>query len=321
MDMICIDISNVDNVELNDEIKLLGKEPEINAATLTKIYNGSIYELLCQLGRRAKRFYYYKGSLIDDEPLQRRSFVPIDFNDDKLNRIIQQAIAQRVDNYEISSVIYEDILKHIFKDSDKDIKYRSNFKHNITFIDTNNPDFYKVKTTLSFDKILQNDEFTVACANDIDNLKYFFKKDNCEYRWLLDKNISLTDNKFSVTKMILSSKKINYITETENSCIIYRFNDIVLKELVGTEVSFLIETETYYPKNSHQLSIYINEITKGVEISFTYPITLGKVESSIIFSGNERFPSITESISNDYKTLQIKTNKYVFPSSGVVFSF
>lgn len=322
MDMICVDVSAVSDLQLFEEVSLLGHEkPEINPSFLAGLYHGSAYELLSQLGRRAKRFYLSQGAFVDYEPLQRRSFVPLDFSSEKLNVVIQQAIAQRIQSRELSQVIYKNILKYFFTDSDRDISYRSNFIHSVEFSESDLPDFFKVRTYLSFDKILQNETFTVVCANDSDKLNYFFKQSNCEYRWLLDKNLELNFEMFRLKGMSINGKSLAYRKSLVNSCLVYSFSE---PELCGQSGRFYIETETLYPKNSHQLSIYINEITKGVEVNFAFLKDSLSVETTLVFSGRERFPQITESMKDSFiKNINIKTteNTWVFPSSGIVFSF
>jgi hypothetical protein len=317
MDMICVDISEVPNAKLFDEVILLGdKATTLRANSIAGLYGGSVYELLCQLGRRAKRYYYYGKKLVDDEPILRRSFIPTDFNSLKLNSVIQHALAHRIQNDEVSSAIYQDILDSVFADTDNDIAYRSDFIHHITFADSLDKDFYKVKTSLSYYKTLKNEEFIIVCANSSEKLLKFFNRKDCEYRWLLDKNLS--NDMFAITNMSVNDYNLSFEPMTIAHCLVYKFNDYCLKKLVGKTVKFSLETETLYPKNSHQLSVYINEITKGVSVSFTFPSEL-KVETTVVFSGKERFPLITKA----KNTISIKTKNdtWVFPSSGIVFSF
>ena len=370
MDMLCVDVSAISDLKLYEETLLLGSQNEcISATYLASLYKGSVYELLCQLGRRAKRYYYQNSQLIDNEPLQRRSFIPIDFNTKKLNNVIQQAIAHRVNSNEISSVVYNDILKNIFWNSDRDISHRSNFNHSIEFFEHHNTDYYKVKTSLSYNKILKNKDFTIVCANDNEKLQYYFKQKKCEYRWLLDKNLDVINDNFSITTMsvrllasndthtknngeLLKLKTANFqdaLSPKEsiinlnsnctnpslrNGCLIYKFNHPLLKTFCGQEVTFFLETETLYPKKSHQLSVYINEITKGINVRFTFPKSIGNVETTVIFSGKERFPEVKE-YDIDKKiccqkdqpfgrtSIEVKTkyDTWIFPNSGIIFSF
>ncbi|MCK5763824.1 MAG: hypothetical protein KAH05_06875, partial [Clostridiales bacterium] len=67
----------------------------------------------------------------------------------------------------------------------------------------------------------------------------------------------------------------------------------------------------------HQLSVYIIEMTQGVDISFESDIK--NVEAVPIFSGKSKFPKILKSKNR----ISISTDKdeWVFPTSGVVFVY
>lgn len=102
MDMICVDITEAPGVRLDDEVVLLGDSAEeLRAETLAASYTGSAYELLCQVGRRAKRYYFENQSLVTSSPLSRRDFVSSDYGDTKLSQIIQAAISQRINSDEM----------------------------------------------------------------------------------------------------------------------------------------------------------------------------------------------------------------------------
>jgi len=365
MDMLCIDVSAVKNVKLYQEVALLSSHLslKINAHGVASLYNSSVYELLCQVGRRAKRYYFYNDKLIDDEPMQRRSFIPKDYSDKKLNTIIKDAIAHRLQSDEVSNVIYRDVIKPYITDSDRDVAYRTNFKYSVTFSynewsDGQNPlslegkgalpeytlrggmgevlvsphksntsdknKYYKVKTTLTFSKTLKHNKFFVVCANDNQKLQYFFKQKKCEYRWLLDKNLAPESQHFLLTRVAINNHEIKSRTTTINDCIVYTFADKIIKTLKGKRVKYYIEAETLYPKSSNSLTIYINELTKGVEVNFNYFSGLFNAEATAIFSGRERFPQVTETEGQDgYKTLTVRTNRqaWVIPNSAIVISF
>jgi hypothetical protein len=61
-----------------------------------------------------------------------------------------------------------------------------------------------------------------------------------------------------------------------------------LADLLGQSVQFEIETSTLYPIAAHQFSVFISELTQGVDISFTYPQSLISVEPVTIFSGQDK---------------------------------
>jgi alanine racemase len=325
MDMLAVDVSEISDIRLGDEVILLGQKiKEINASYLANLFQGSVYELLCQLGRRAKRYYYFEGNLIDDDPLQRRAFVPNDFNNDKLTNVVQQAITKRINNTDLSSMIYNDVLKEIFLDVDNEVSYRSDFKYDIEFMKGESHKAYKVKTKLRYKKVLRHDNFIVVCANDDEKLQHFFGLQNCEYRWLLDSNVELSDNMFQTNKVLINRVSLNYVLEKTKSCLVYRFNDDVVKQFVGKEVNIYIETETYYASDKHKFAVYINELTKGVEVNFRYEESLFKVETTTIFSGREKFPKVIERVcdsSINEITVKTKSKTWVLPSSGIVFSF
>lgn len=319
MDMVAIDISKVINAKVGDEVILLGDSNEnITAENLTSLYNGLSYELLSQIGRRAKRYYKENRKIIDSSPLLRRDFMPKDFSDNKLGNIIEAAIEQRLQSKEIANLVHEDILKRLFAEKDKDIHYRQNFKHSIKFEDSNEfPDYFLTSTNLSFSKILQNDYFSVACAKTEEDLEKYFMRNDVEYRWLLDNSIDLKEMFFAVTSVKVNDIELYNEMKIADGCIEIKCYHPDLKELVGKEVDFSISTKTYYPKSSHQLSVYIIEMTQGVDISFESD--LKNVEAVPIFSGKSKFPKILKG--NKKISISTNTDEWVFPTSGVVFVY
>lgn len=319
MDMTAIDVSKVDNIKIGDEAILLGEADEkINAENLTSLYEGLSYELLCQIGRRAKRYYKEAGKIIDSSPLLRRDFVPKDFPDNKLGNIIETAIEQRLQSKEIANLLHEAILKRLFAEKDKDIHYRRNFKHSIKFVDSDEfPKYFLTFTNLSFTKKLQNDYFSVACAKTEKELERYFLRNDVEYRWLLDNSIDLEQMFFSVTSVKVNDTELyNEMKFTDGSIEIKCYHPDLIS-LVGKEVDFSISTKTYYPKKSHQLSVYINEMTQGVDISFES--NLKNVEAIPIFSGKSKFPVISRF--NNKISISTEKNEWVLPTSGVVFVY
>ena len=143
MDMITIDTTDVPQTVRGDEVVLLGNgKSDLRVEKLCALYGGSPYELLCQVGRRAKRFYMDGKDIIHSTPIARRDFVSSDFNDSKLNQIISSAIAQRLQNEEIgeliikrSSAISSQIKTVIFIiEAALDIALSSLIRNHLTFI-------------------------------------------------------------------------------------------------------------------------------------------------------------------------------------------
>jgi len=325
MDMLCVDITKTGDIQLYDEVLLLsGDLKMIDAKCLSTICRCPVHELLCQLGRRAQRYYFDNGQMIDNEPVARRTFIPLDFTTKKLNNLIQQSIAHRMQNNEVSNVLYRDVLRHYILESDRQIEYRSGFRYCITFSESDMPEYYKVTTVLSFSKVLNSSKFIVVCANDNERLQYFFRKKNCEYRWLLDPNLTLTSEHFFISKVSINEVLVKSKIDLEYGCIVYKYSGNLLKKLKGEMVDFCIESQTLYPRSSHSLTVYINELTKGVEVNFTYPDKCFDTETTTIFSGRQRFPQV-EKLHNDDKTTTIsvktKARTWVIPNSAIVISF
>lgn len=320
MDMICVDISGAGEVQIGDEVVLLGNSAkELRAENLAASYDGSSYELLCQVGRRAKRYYFEGSRQVTSSPLSRREFVSSDYGNTKLNQIIQAAISQRINSEEMGELISREILRVFFYNKDHEILYRRDFRHHVSFSESDNAAFWRAQTTLSFAKTLQNDFFTVACANSEQALKAYFKRRDVEYRWLMDGNFELSPEAFRLSSVRINGIELETKVHFRNACMEIRCSHPALKELVGSEVRYEIDTLTIYPRASHQLSVFITEATRGVRISFTHPAGLEKVECVPIFAGQNKYPRVASA--PDTITVTTKPDEWVFPQSGVVFAY
>lgn len=321
MDMVTIDLSSIGTAKTGDEVIMMGGSANLlRAEQLAAKYKGSAYELLCQVGRRARRYYFDKGRLISQTPLSRRDFVSSDYSDGKLSTIISAAINQRLQDEEIAELIYKEVLRGFFYNRDKDIKYRKGFVHSIEFVeDEKSPKYYLTKTKLQFTKRLENDFFTVACANSEEVLKRYFLRRDVEYRWLMDTNFALQTEQFKVSSVMIDKLKLKAEPRVHKGCLEIRCSHPKLKDYTGREVRFSIETETYYPKSSHQLSIFITELTKGVTVKFKFPPSFKSIETQTIFSGKNKFPTLTKG--KNTITVRTSDSEWVFPNSGIVFAY
>ena len=320
MDMICIDLTDAPQSRVGDGVTLLGAGNDaIRAEALANSYQGSAYELLCQVGRRARRYFTEGGNISHSAPLARRDFVSSDFSDSKLNQIIQSAISQRLQNEEIGELISREILRVFFFNRDQDIHYRQKFVHHIQLEHSDQPEYWQATTRLSFSKVLQNDYFLVACATSDEALKRYFKRKEVEYRWLMDDKFELIGAAFQLTDVYVNDLKLDTLVRLNNSCLEIRCQHPDLKQLVGQEVSFRINTRAYYPKASHQLSVFITELTHGVKVRLDYPPELQNLEVVPVFSGQNRYPKLTRVPGS--VTVSTQVQQWVFPLSGVVFAF
>ncbi|MDD4310783.1 MAG: alanine racemase, partial [Candidatus Cloacimonetes bacterium] len=189
----------------------------------------------------------------------------------------------------------------------------------IRFSDSLINGFYKVSTTLKFEKVLYADYFIVACTTSEEILRRYFRRNDVEYRWLLDNAIQLDNESF-----VVSSVKINDIalgTEIRfvDDCLEVVCTHPKLADLVGKPVNFSINTNTLYSKASHQLSVFITELTRGVQIAFHYPDELSKVQCVPVFSGQDKNPSVT--FGDNSIEINSQTDEWIFPISGVVFAY
>lgn len=320
MDMTAIDVTDIDKIKIGDEALLISDiKSETRAENIVKSFGGSAYELLCQVGRRAKRFYSNQGKNYQVQPLSTREFIASHYSNDKLNNVIETAIEQRMNASELSQIIYSEVLKNMFVQADKDIAYRKNFEHVIRFFDSETSEYFEVETEIYYKKVLKTPEFIVACANNPLELQKYFLNPKIEYRWLLESNFELNTNSFEVTSVKVNEHNLNINAQNNGKVLSFKCKLDLLQNLVGKEVNYTIKTKTLYPKNSHQLAVYINEITKGVQVRFEYPKSIKKVEVNPIFAGKNRYPKL--SYNNNAVTVLLEKNEWVFPQSGIVFSY
>lgn len=320
MDMITIDLSGENQAEIGDEVILLGgKNPDLRAERLAALYGGSAYELLCQVGRRARRFYKSRDHILHSAPMARRDFIAADFGNSKLNQIISSALSRRLQSEEIGELIYREILRSFFFNKDRDVHYRKNFVHEICISESEIEGYYRVHTRLSYRKILGNSYFIVACASSDELLRRYFTRTDVEYRWLLDSALNISGDSFLVDSVKVNGIELRTEISFTDAAVEIRCFHHDIEEFKGSEVEFEICTSTLYPTQSHQLSIFISELTQGVEISFEYPETLGRVEPVSIFSGQDKNPRILRE--ERRITLKTKPQEWVFPLSGVVFTY
>lgn len=339
MDMIVVDISNVPEAEVGDEVILLGKNGNLvlSVEGISSLYTGLSYETVSNIGRRAQRIFLRKNQDAQIEPISRRSFIAKDFSNPKLEKIIQSSINQRLNSKEIGSIIYSELLEDLFATSDQGITWKRDFSHKVKFClqessaqpesDLSHEGIYLAKTELTYKKVLKSERFKIVCATSLKDLEQYFQAPDVEYRWLLDRRIDLVDS-FKIDKILVEDIPLNYKViknhfhegdETKENLEIECTHPSI-KNLIGKEVAFTINTTTYYPAKKHELSIYISELTKGLSVIFDFADTdIKEVEAITIFAGKEKYPSrITTN-----KQIVVKTNpdEWIFPNSGIIFAW
>jgi len=330
MDMIVVDISEVTNAKVGDEVTLIGhdKSNSISVEELSSLFNGLTYETTCNLGRRAQRVYIKEHENAAIEPISRRTFIANDFSDSKLEKVIEASLNQRLNSNEIGSIVYQEILKKLFYKSDRQMSWKKDFEHKIILSDTDidpivSDFFFHTKTKLRYTKQLTQDSFRIVCATNPKDLEEYFLLPDVEYRWLLDSKIDLV-NSFNIDRIMINDILLHHKVLKNGKRDMNRVNLEIecshpkLKDLLGKEVQFNIDTTTYYPKDKHQLTIYIAELTKGITISFDFSKTaIEKVETISLFAGREKY--LEEKTGRKKVSMKSSRNEWFFPNSGVVF--
>ncbi|MDD5582117.1 MAG: alanine racemase [Candidatus Marinimicrobia bacterium] len=322
MDMTAIDVSSVTGIQPGDEVIVFGNDHrEIRVDTLCQTYGGSPYELLCQTGRRARRFYFQKERIIKARPLARREFVSSDYDSGELSKVIEGAIGEKIGNREIARLIFSTVLQRLFQEESRPLFHRHEFYHRLSFSQPKDEklaeEYFQIDTELSFKKHLQNDYFIIACASNEKELEAYFRREDVEYRWLLDGSLHLNDQTFAIRSVRVDDLDLNYESRVSETCLELTCTHEKLHQLVGKHVSFTINTRTYYPKASHQLTVYITGLTQGAEISVDYHQVVPSMDVIPFFLSGQ--PNIYREEGAIH--LITPANEWLLPGSGVVFVF
>jgi alanine racemase len=323
MDMTAVDISSVPGeVQVGDEVIVFGDEhPKVRVETLCRSYYGSPYELLCQTGRRARRFYFRDGELIKARPLARREFISSDYEPEELSRVIESAIGEKTGNRDIARLIFDTVLQRLFREESRPLFHRHQFYHHLHFSEPEEKslakEYFLIDTELSFRKQLERDYFIIACAGNERDLETYFRRDDVEYRWLLDGSLRPDDRSFTITSVRVDDLDLKYERKYSGSCLELTCTHQNLHKLVGKQVRFTINTRTYYPKSSHQLTVYVTGLTRGAEISVDYDGILPSMDVIPFFPGGQ--PEIQRSKGSIH--LITPEKEWLLPGSGVVFAF
>ncbi len=321
MDMIAIDVTDYKGTLIGKEVTLIGgKLEELRAENLVRKYNGLSYELLCQVGRRARRYFKKDGMIIDSAPLMRRGFYSHDFNNKSLNTIIESALRERLEGSEISEMLYKSILKDLFFRHDHDFSYKKNFEHIVEFFDDDEKDgYYRIETGLTFKKTLLHHELVVVCTEKETDLQKYFLSPEVVYRWFLDEGLAIDEESFKLLEVSVNGVRLNPELVSglgENKYICKHDN---LNDMIGQEVEFLVKTSTYYPKSHKQFSVYIAELTQGVKTILRFKGKCEEMEVVTVFSGQNRYPEIKKTM--DEIEVSTETDDWIFPTSGLIFVY
>jgi len=322
MDMTAVDITELESVHTGDEVIVFGDEkPEIRIETLCRSFGGSAYEMLCQTGRRAKRFYMRGADIVKAVPLSRREFVSSDYDSKELSRVIESAIREKTGNMDVARMIFNNVLERLFREDSRPLFHRHHFYHRLVFSRPEDPalakDYYRIDTELSFRKQLIRDYFIIACASNEEMLERYFQREDVEYRWLLDGSLTLDEQSFFIKSVRINDLELNHASQVDDRCLEVVCQHGKLKKMIGEQVQFTINTRTYYPRSSHQLTVFVTGMTKGAEICVDYNGLISKMDIVPFFPGGQ------PEIHHDKGLVKITTpeDAWLLPGSGVVFAF
>ena len=67
MDQLMIDVTDIDNVEIGDDVTIMGKEGDlcVSAEELADIQGTINYEVVCNVGKRVPRMFIRNGEIIN----------------------------------------------------------------------------------------------------------------------------------------------------------------------------------------------------------------------------------------------------------------
>jgi alanine racemase len=218
----------------------------------------------------------------------------------------------------------------LFGKEDRPLELRTNFKYDICIDDFSKKDknangsaadFYRVRTRVSYTKVLRDKVFLIGCAMNNRQLAALFEEERCEYRWLLtgrDESFRGTD--FKVGSVRIDGLNVPVIkTDCTNRGYEIWCGGESLAKKVRQPVKMEMEIETRKARTNNLFSAYLVYPTRGMEICFNYEgSSLRNVRHIGFFAGKHSSPEVTEKKGKWIK-LRINDDEWIFPTSGVTF--
>jgi alanine racemase len=332
MDMCTLDVSHIPDLQIGDEVVLLGRQggEEISADELAAKAGTISYEIICALGKRAPRIFLQQGKADAVEPRLKRIFIPEEEKSvSRLDNVIRRCLHTRVNDAEFGDAIYYAILESLFGKDDRQLELRSNFRYDIRLeefsaaeisADPTCRKYFKVITKVAYRKILTADTFMIGCAENNEQLALLLEDPRCEYRWLLNSDGELQASRdFRIERVRIDDAEIPLLrTEitargSEAWC-----GGEYLAEKTGREVKIDIEILTKHSKKNRDFSVYLIYPIRGLDITFSWQGTnLANVREIPFFAGKHPYPTLIRGRENI--KLHVRHNEWVFPTSGVTF--
>ena len=333
MDMCTLDVSRAADCEVGDEVVLIGQQEDqtITAEEIAAKLHTISYEVLCAVGKRAPRIFIKKGKTDRIEPRLRRIFIPGEEKSiARIDGIIRSCFQARAHNDDLGNAIYSEMFEILFGKNDGLLDLRNDFRYDIFFNEfsaeeishsTGRKNCFKLTTRVQYTKEIRNSLFMIGCAFDSEQLSALFENNQCEYRWLLNRdNAALVETDFRVKQVIIDGEEIPLIkTKKTKSGIEVWFGSENLKEKTNHPARFEIEIETRQNKDNRVFSAYIVYPTRGMKISFNYAGTgIKNVREVGFFSGKHRYPAIVRK-PQESVFISSADDEWIFPTSGITF--
>jgi alanine racemase len=333
MDMCTLDVSRAADCEIGDEVVLIGQQEDqiITAEEIAEKLHTISYEILCAVGKRAPRIFIKKGKTDRIEPRLRRIFIPGEEKSiARIDGIIRSCFQARARNENLGNAIYSEMFEILFGKNDSLLDLRNDFRYDILFNEfsaeeirhsTGRQNCFKVTTRVEYTKEIRHALFMIGCAFDEEQLSALFENNQCEYRWLLNRNHSSpAETDFEVKEVIIDGEAIPLVkTRNTQSGMESWFGSEKLKKKISHPARFEIEIETRQSKDNRVFSAYIVYPTRGMKISFRYAGTgIKNVRDVGFFSGKHRYPEIVKK-PGESVFISSAEDEWIFPTSGVTF--
>ncbi|MCK9275411.1 MAG: alanine racemase [Syntrophales bacterium] len=335
MDMCTLDVTDIPECAVGDEVVLMGRQgSEYLSADEIAGKAGTIsYEVLCVVGKRAPRVFVNKGEPDAVEPMLRRVFFPHEERSiARIDNIIRSCFQARASSAEVGDAIYYEMFETLFGRENRRLELRKGFKYCIKVrnfsecerrVDEWIGDYFRVSTHVEYTKILRNGVFLIGCALNNEQLSALFEEERCEYRWLLPGRSELfREQDFMVESVRIDNRKVSIISRdtTKRGYEIWCGGED-LKDKIGQEVKVEIEIVTKKYMVSNTFAVYLVYPTRGLEIRFDYAgVPLKNVREASFFAGKHTYPEVI-SRPGESITLKLNDENWVFPNSGVAFSW
>ncbi len=261
-------------------------------------------------------------ALLLDKSVQRSVF----FGVQKIEEIIQGALAAKLGDEEMSGSIYEGLLEKTFSYTERFIGLRvevmlsSVDESESAYIQEN---FFDVVVTLRYRSKLKSSRFIFARALDHDQFNLRVNHSDYIFTWRLEETPDLPKDssraldlyRFSIDNVELA--KVPRVTEDGAYEIVCE--DTALEAKIGTEVTIHYAVMTKLARLDHVFFYTAVRPTRGVTVIFNYARTDIENVLTYDFFVSAKSPVIYQLPRERPHTVVVELDEWVFPKGGVAF--